>query len=603
MPFGAQITAQGVRFRLWAPGCEQVGLCIENGRGEPVLPMAACGDGWFGLTVPRAGAGTRYRFAIDDGLRVPDPASRFNPNDVHGASEVIDPAAFPWQDDAWRGRPWETAVVYELHVGAFSSEGTFDGVRKHLDHLVDLGVTAIELMPVADFPGSRNWGYDGVLPFAPDSSYGRPEDLKALIQAAHARGLMVLLDVVYNHFGPEGNYLHIYAKEFFTERRHTPWGAAINFDGPGSESVRAFFIHNALYWLEEYHFDGLRLDAASEISDDSARHVLTELAERVSAGIGSERAVHLILENDANQARHLGPGRYVAQWDDDIHHALHVLCTGEVDGYYADYAHEPIRHLGRCLTEGFAYQGEASSYRDHAPRGEPSGRQSPQAFVSFLQCHDQVGNRAFGERITDIAPLPAVRAAAALYLLAPAIPMLFMGEEFAAPSPFLYFCDFGDELRDAVTRGRRREFGRFARFADPTTQTAIPDPNLERTFLLSKLDWGALDEAARTAWLTYYRTLLTLRRDVIIPRLPGMRGGKATFEVLAPGALRVTWRLGDGATLLLLANFSSATVITAAPGGESVFATSAGAARGLLEPWAVVWTLAQSEKDSDEKFP
>lgn len=599
MPFGAQITAQGVCFRLWAPGCEQVGLCISDEQHEPALPMAACGDGWFELIVSHAGAGTRYRFEVNDGLRVPDPASRFNPDDVHGASEVIDPAAFDWQDATWRGRPWEEAVVYELHVGAFSPEDSFEGVMKRLDYLVELGVTAIELMPVADFPGARNWGYDGVLPFAPDSRYGRPEDLKALVQAAHAKGLMVLLDVVYNHFGPEGNYLYVYAKNFFTERHHTPWGAAINFDGPGNREVREFFIHNALYWLQEYRFDGLRLDAVHAIVDDSEQHILTELAERVHASIGSERHVHLVLENDANEVCHLGPGLYAAQWNDDIHHALHVLCTGETDGYYADYADEPIRHLGRCLAEGFAYQGEASAYREHVARGEMSAHLPPQAFVSFLQCHDQVGNRAYGERITHIAPKPAVRAAVAVYLLAPSIPMLFMGEEFAATSPFQFFCDFGDDLREAVTQGRRREFGKFARFADSAAQAAIPDPNRVETFLGSRLDWGSLNDGVRADWLAYYRELLKLRRDVIMPRLRGMSGRAAQFEVLAPGGLRVQWRLGDGSTLRLLANCSNDPLNTTAPAGDRVFATpvEAGAGEGTLAlgPWSVVWTLDDRE--------
>ncbi len=592
MPFGAQISPEGVRFRLWAPDCHQVGLCIETELPPSPLPMIACGDGWFGLTVPGTGAGTRYRFEVKDGLRVPDPASRFNPDDVHGASEVIDPAAFDWRDGGWRGQKWETAVVYELHVGAFSPEGTFAGVEARLDTLVDLGVTVIELMPVADFPGARNWGYDGVLPFAPDSRYGRPEDLKALVQAAHAKGLMVLLDVVYNHFGPEGNYLHVYADRFFTERHHTPWGAAINFDGPECAAVRAFFIDNALYWLDEYHFDGLRLDAVQAIADESPRHILTEIAEQVQADIGSRRHVHMILENDANQAHHLGSGGYVAQWNDDLHHALHVLCTGETDGYYTDYADGPIRHLGRCLAEGFAYQGEASRYRDHAPRGAASAYLPPQAFVSFLQCHDQVGNRALGERITDLASAAAVRAAVAVILLAPAIPMLFMGEEFAAASPFLYFCDFGDDLREAVSEGRRRDFARFAHFAVST----VPDPNSERTFLRSKLDWGSLDDQGHAGWLAYYRHLLTLRREVVVPRLPGMAGHAGRFEVLAPAALRVAWRLGDGSTLRLLANFSADPVIAAAPAGDAVFATSDAAATGSLGPWAVAWTLAAGKE-------
>jgi 1,4-alpha-glucan branching enzyme/maltooligosyltrehalose trehalohydrolase len=596
MPFGAQLTPEGVRFRVWAPGCDAVGLCIEDAQYAPALPMTACGDGWFERVVAEARAGTRYRFEMNGGLRVPDPASRFNPDDVHGASEVIDPAAFDWQDVNWRGRCWEEAVVYELHVGTFSAAGTFDGVTERLDYLVGLGVTAIELMPVADFPGARSWGYDGVLPFAPDNRYGRPEELKQLVQMAHAKGLMVLLDVVYNHFGPEGNYLHVYARPFFSERHHTPWGAAINFDGPGSRTVREFFIHNALYWLEEYRFDGLRLDAVHAILDDSEPHILTELAERVHASVDPERRVHLVLENDANEARYLGHGHYAAQWNDDIHHALHVLCSGETDGYYADYADAPLRHLGRCLAEGFAYQGEASAYRNRIARGEPSAQLAPQAFVSFLQCHDQVGNRAFGERITDIAPASAVRAAAAVYLLAPGIPMLFMGEEFAAATPFRFFCDFGDDLREAVTQGRRREFATFTRFADPAAQAAIPDPNRVETFLASRLDWGSLDEGAHADWLAYYRQLLQLRREVIVPRLPGTGGHAAAFEVSAAGGLRVEWRLGDGSTLRLLANVSGDPISATAPSGTQVFATpAANAGPGRLAPWSVVWTLDAGE--------
>jgi len=595
MPFGTQMTAEGVRFRLWAPGCAQVALCLESEQREP---MQARGDGWFELTAPDAACGTRYRFEVNDGLRVPDPAARYNPDDVHGASEVIDPNAFPWQDGAWRGRPWEEAVVYELHVGAFSPEGTFAGAMQRLDYLVDLGVSAIELMPVADFPGARNWGYDGVLPFAPDSRYGRPEDLKALIQAAHAKGLMVLLDVVYNHFGPEGNYLYVYAKQFFTERHHTPWGAAINFDGEDSRTVRDFFIHNALFWLQEYHFDGLRLDAVHAIIDDSEPHILTELAQRVHAWAGSAapgRQVHLILENDANQARFLGSAQYAAQWNDDIHHALHVLASGEIEGYYADYADQALHHLGRCLTEGFAYQGAASAYREGAMRGEPSADLAPQAFVSFLQCHDQVGNRAFGERITAIAPPEAVRAAAAIYLLAPSIPMLFMGEEFGAATPFQFFCDFGDELRDAVTQGRRREFGKFARFADASTLATIPDPNLEQTFCNSKLDWDSIQHEQHSAWLAFYRALLQLRQDRITPHLRGMRGHASTFDVFAPTGLRVTWRLGDGARLRLLANFSAEAIQADALPGVLVFATTGAQHEGLLGPWSVQWTIEMHE--------
>jgi 1,4-alpha-glucan branching enzyme/maltooligosyltrehalose trehalohydrolase len=314
----------------------------------------------------------------------------------------------------------------------------------------------------------------------------------------------------------------------------------------------------------------------------------------VHAAIGPERQVHLVLENDANEARYLGAGRYAAQWNDDIHHALHVLATGEADGYYADYADAPARHLGRCLAEGFAYQGELSAYRDRTARGEPSAQLPPQAFVSFLQNHDQIGNRAFGERIGQLAPAPAVRAAAAVYLLAPAIPMLFMGEEFAAATPFLFFCDFGGELREAVTEGRRREFRKFARFADEATQAAIPDPNQAETFAHSTLDWASLGDPERSDWLVYYRELLRLRRQMIVPRLRGMAGHAGTFETFATAGLRVNWRLGDGSTLRLLANLSGEAASAAEPPGETLFTLATAVGKGELAPWSVLWTLEAS---------
>ena len=593
MPFGTEITSDGVRFRLWAPDLPAVTLCIGAADDEARHAMAAAGDGWFEAQVPGTGAGTRYRFDVADGLLVPDPASRFNPDDVHAASEVVDPAAFDWQDADWRGRPWEDAVVYELHVGSFSPEGTFAGVEARLDYLVELGVTAIELMPVADFPGERGWGYDGVLPFAPESRYGRPEDLKSLVQAAHARGLMVLLDVVYNHFGPEGNYLHVYAQPFFSQRHHTLWGAAINFDGAGSRTVREFFIHNALYWLTEYRFDGLRLDAVHAIADDSTPHILDELAQRVHEAFHDVRPVHLVLENDANQARYLGPGRYAAQWNDDIHHALHVLATGETDGYYGDYADSPITHLGRCLAEGFAYQGDPSTYRNGEARGEPSAHLPPLAFVSFLQNHDQVGNRAFGERITQLSSPEALRAVVAVMLLAPAVPLVFMGEEFGAETPFPFFCDFGDDLRAAVTDGRRREFARFAQFADPAAQATIPDPAELDTCAAAKIDWATLDAPRHAEWLAYYRELLALRRDVLVSRLAGIDGNSARFDVLSPTALAVRWRLGDGAIWHLVANLGETPFTASAPAGTPVFTLGATTENGTLAlaPWSVVWTL------------
>ena len=620
MPFGAELDEAGaVRFRLWAPDAEQIAVEIV-GRElcHALLEMRPQDDGWFALTTHAAGPGSHYRFHIGDPLgcdtrTVPDPAARFQPGDVHGFSEVIDPAAFAWGEQGpgadWRGRPWETAVLYELHIGCFSPEGTFAGAARLLPRLADLGVTAVELMPVAAFPGTRNWGYDGVLPFAPDASYGRPDDLKALVEQAHALGLMVFLDVVYNHFGPEGNYLHLYASQFFTERHQTPWGAGINFDGERSATVREFFVQNALYWLNEYRFDGLRLDAVQAIVDDSDTHFLTQIAAAVSAGPGRERQVHLVLENDANEAHRLARDdagiarRYVAQWNDDFHHAAHVLLTDERDGYYADYADVPARHLGRCIAEGFAYQGESSAFRHGAFRGEPSGELPPTAFVNLLQNHDQAGNRAFGERLHRLTTPAALRAATALLLLAPAPPLLFMGQERAADSPFLFFCDFGADLADAVTQGRRREFARFARFADDAEQQPIPDPNDPATFERSKLDWSALDRPKHRRWFDFHRDLLTLRRAEIIPRLAGISGRDGAYTVVGETGLTARWRLGDGSGLSLFANLGNDELVhpdlavliacESAMPPLHLEPANAGAAlaKGRLPPWTVACYL------------
>lgn len=606
MPFGAQLLDDGrVRFRLWAPAAKRVALCLQNGAGEGFDEMAKQDGGWFEVVSSAARAGSRYRFCIDDNLRVPDPASRFNPDDVHAHSEVIDPHAFDWQDDDWTGRPWHEAVFYELHVGAFSDAGNFRGVEARLAHLADLGITAIELMPVADFPGERNWGYDGVLPFAPDSSYGRPEDLKSLVQAAHRYGLMVFLDVVYNHFGPEGNYLHLYAPDFFTHRHHTPWGDAINFDDINARTVRDFFIHNALYWLEEYHLDGLRLDAVHAIMDDSAPDILVELAEAVRQGPGQSRHIHLVLENDDNIARYLEraedttPRYYNAQWNDDIHHALHLLLTGEHDGYYRDYSDRPLWHLGRCLTQGFAYQGEASAYRHGERRGESSAHLPPLAFVSLLQNHDQIGNRAFGERLAVLSEPKALRMAVDILLLAPSPPLLFMGEEWHSLTPFLFFCDFEPGLAGAVTEGRRKEFARFERFADPAERQRIPDPAACETFDASRLDWEKLLEPGHQVWLHHYQQVLTLRRREIVPRLPATPGAAANFLLFGRNGLQAEWRLGDGTQLSLVANAGSEPepLNQAMQNGRRIFASpgivTTGSCTDSLPPWGVLWFVEQ----------
>ncbi|MDY6908576.1 MAG: malto-oligosyltrehalose trehalohydrolase [Thermodesulfobacteriota bacterium] len=574
MPFGAEaLEGGGVRFRLWAPDARSVELHLEaSPQMKAPLPMTAQGDGWYERVLAEAGPGTRYRFRIDGDLLVPDPASRHQPEGVHGPSEVIDPEAFEWDDAAWTGRPWNEAVFYELHVGTFTPGGTFRSACHRLNHLTELGVTAVELMPVADFPGRRNWGYDGVLPFAPARAYGRPDDLKHLVQEAHRRGLMVFLDVVYNHFGPEGNYLHTYARSaFFTTRYRTPWGAAINFDGPGSRTVRDFFIQNALYWLEEFRFDGLRLDAVHAIRDRSRPDFLEELAQAVRNGPGRHRRIHLVLENDDNAARYLQrdpegrPVHYTAQWNDDIHHACHVLLTGETEGYYADYADEATRHLARCLAEGFAYQGEPSPYRGGRKRGEPSEHLPPEAFVSFLQNHDQVGNRAFGDRLQLLAEDRAIRAALAVVLLAPAPPLLFMGEEFGCRRPFPFFCDFGPELAANVTRGRRKEFERFPAFRDPAARAAIPDPNAEATFASAVLDWAEAETGGGRSRRDWIRRLLALRRDEIVPLLPLLGGRSGSIVGVSKTALAVRWRGDDGTTLALAANLGPDPAAALAP--------------------------------------
>jgi len=601
MPFGAECREDGsVRFRLWAPTAHQVAVSLGEQRRQ--IPLSRIIDGWFELTTREAKAGSQYYFRIDDRQDVPDPASRFQPRDVHGPSEVIDPTAFDWQDEGWHGRGWEEAVIYELHVGAFTPRGTFSSVCERLDYLAELGVTALELMPVSDFPGQRNWGYDGVYPFAPDSIYGRPDDLKHLVQAAHVRGMMVFLDVVYNHFGPEGNYLNSYAPQFFTNRHRTPWGNAINFDGEKSRAVPDFFIHNALYWLTEYHFDGLRLDAVHAIIDDSTPHILTELADAVHNAIEPERHVHLVLENDNNEAHYLRRGEncqpqsHTAQWNDDVHHALHVLITGERDGYYSDYLDRPLAHLGRCLVSGFAYQGEVSLFRNGKPRGEPTTGLPPAAFVSFLQNHDQVGNRAFGERIATIADPRAVRAATAIILLAPSPPLLFMGEEFGSETPFLFFCDFEKGLAQGVTAGRRNEFARFTRFSDPAARAGIPDPNALKTFEASRLDWGNLGLPRHLDWLRFCRRLLKLRCQYIASRLSTGCSINADYEIHTDRGLTTRWEFGDGSKLTLLANLSAESVLGfTAPSAQLIYATdelSTDALKsGTLPAWSVAWFL------------
>jgi maltooligosyltrehalose trehalohydrolase len=608
MPFGATLLPDGsARFRLWAPSSPNVDLELQADAGGRVSrrPMRAVEGGWHELIVGGLAAGEQfksgYKFIVQtrDGtsLAVPDPASRSNPRGVHAASSLIDPHSYAWRFPDWRGRAWPDVVLYELHIGTFTAAGTFAAAASRLPELATLGVTGIQLMPVAAFPGRRNWGYDGVMQFAPAAAYGTPDDLKALIDSAHSLGLMMLLDVVYNHFGPDGNYLHAYCPEFFNDAHRTPWGAAINFDGDNSRTVRDFFLHNALYWIEEYRFDGLRLDAVHALKDSSSPDIVREIATALHEGPGRERQVHLVLENNANQASYLErdpkkmPCVATAQWDDDVHHSLHVLVSGEADGYYADYAARPLERLGRSLAEGFAYQGEYSAFRDRT-RGEPSAHLPPEAFVGFLQNHDMIGNRAFGERIHQIADKRLLPAAYACLMLTPEVPMLFMGEEFAASTPFLFFCDFGPELAQSVTAGRRREFKRFARFADALATARIPDPNAESTFEVCKLRWNERDLRGHREHRELIQELLALRRHHLAPHLPSFTHG-GRYEVEG-GVLRAEWRLRDNRFWRLLVYFGGRDVYATPPAlwfRDTVFSIgvqAAAAPQVRLEPGAVI---------------
>ncbi len=569
LSLGAELIAERrTRFQLWAPAQQAVAVVID---GRTSLPMTRADDGSFAVEAD-CGAGTRYRFRLQDGLTIPDPAARAQDFDVHGWSVVIDPTRYQWRHREWRGRPWHEAVIYELHVGLC---GGFDAVARDLPRLSGLGFTAVELMPIAEFPGGRNWGYDGVLPFAPESSYGSPDALKALIDAAHDNGMMIFLDVVYNHLGPDGNYLPTCAPAMFRADVKTPWGPALDFRLP---QVRRFFIENALYWLMEYRFDGLRFDAVHAITESDW---LYEMAAEVRRTVEPGRHVHLVLENDDNIAQLLARG-FDAQWNDDGHHVLHVLLTGEHEGYYGDYANGPAARLARCLKEGFIYQGESSRHRGGKQRGTPSADLPPTAFVLFLQNHDQIGNRAFGERLTTLANPAALEAAIALQLLCPQVPLVFMGEEHASTTPFLFFTDHNAELAEAVREGRRREFAAFAQFASPQQRAQIPDPNAIDTFARSR----PLPDAAHASERDrLYRTLLALRRIEIVPRLAGTRAFDA--RPLGPAAVMARWRAADG-VLLLACNLDAAAVEIPPVRGRFLFASSdAGqqaAARGCLAP-------------------
>jgi maltooligosyltrehalose trehalohydrolase len=543
---GASPIADGdSEFLLWAPKTHAASVHLISGNDE-LLAMESLPGGYHRAIAKGLEPGTRYFYRLDDGRELPDPASRFQPEGVHGPSQLVDPSAFHWTDHSWKGTPLEGSIFYELHIGTYTREGSFDALIGHLPDLAALGVTTLELMPIAQFPGARNWGYDGAYPFAPQNSYGGPEGLRRLVNSAHHHGLSVALDVVYNHLGPEGNYLGAYGP-YFTDRYRTPWGQAINFDAAGSEEVRRFFIENALYWLEDYHFDALRLDAIDGIFDFGARHFLAELKSAVadlSKRLG--RHLHLIAESDLNDSRVLhGPecGGYGldAQWSDDFHHSLHVLLTKEKMGYYADF--EGVAPLAATLRDGWYYSGQYSKFRQRRHGNSPRGMAASR-FVVCNQNHDQVGNRAAGERLNSLVSFEAMKLAAGVTLLSPFTPLLFMGEEYGEPAPFQYFTSHGDPaLVESVRQGRRREFAAFG------WEESVPDPQDEQTFLRSQLNHSLKSEPPHNTLLTFYQELIRIRKK---HRL----GAPASYTVheLDDGAL-VLLREDSGGQLAMAFNF------------------------------------------------
>lgn len=533
-----QIGARRWHIRLWAPGFNTLDLQVR----DTACRMVRDSGGWFHIEVD-ADEGDPYTFVLPNGQQVPDPAARRQQGDVHGPSLLTSPP----QPEPWKGRPWEDAVIYELHLGTFTAEGTCRAAAAELPRLADLGITVIEIMPVAQFAGDRGWGYDGVLPYAPHPAYGTPGDLAALVGTAHCNGLMVLLDVVYNHFGPEGNYLHAYAPEFFDDARQTPWGAGIDYT---RHPVRRFYIENALYWLEEFGFDGLRFDAIDQIRDPSEPELLVELAREVRSR-WPDRHIHLTTEDNRNVTHLHERGSngeiplHTAEWNDDMHNAAHVLATGETEGYYEAFTDNPLWLLGRSLAEGFAYQGENG-------RGQPSAHLPPVAFVDFLQNHDQTGNRALGERLITLTDPDLLEALTAIHLLSPHIPLLFMGEEYGETRPFCFFAGFEGDLAKAVREGRRQEFTGFSGF----DAADVPDPIARETVEMSRLDPDRRDSPEGQAILARTRALLDIRHREIVPSLAQTGGNVGHLLTAEDGVLAVDWRLGK-ACLQLRANLSN----------------------------------------------
>ncbi|MEQ4976487.1 malto-oligosyltrehalose trehalohydrolase [Enterobacter cloacae] len=583
--WGAEfISGDVVRFRVWAEGQQQLTLRLA----ERDLPMTAVGNGWFQIDVPGVTHGTEYQFVLQDGMAVPDPASRAQKGDVNGPSVVIDPGRYQSINPDWAGRPWEETVIYELHIGTFTPQGTFRAAIDKLPYLAELGITQLEVMPVSQFGGSRGWGYDGVLLYAPHSAYGTPEDFHAFIDAAHGLGLSVVLDIVLNHFGPEGNYLPLLSPAFFDAQRMTPWGNGIAYE---REPVRHYILDAPLFWLTEYRLDGLRFDAIDQIKDTASKHILQQIAETIREAL-PDRHIHLTTE-DSRNVIFLHPRDekgatplFTAEWNDDFHNAAHVFATGETHAYYQDFAFEPEKKFARALAEGFVYQGEVSLQTGHS-RGVECHTQPPTFFVDFIQNHDQTGNRAQGERLITLAGADKTRVLLAALLLSPHIPLLFMGEEYGETNPFLFFTDFHGDLAKAVREGRAKEFtGHSGHDGD------VPDPNDEQTFARSKLDWHNVTTAQGKSWLRFTRSLLVLRHRYLVPLL--RPGGTVEGKIVktAPGMVAVSWSFPTG-TLSLALNIGNKPVDVPALAGETLFSWPEAAE--VLVPNSIVVRFADGD--------
>lgn len=584
--WGAEWLGNGaVRFRVWASGQPTITLRLAG----KDLDMRPCDEGWFELTVENVAPGTEYQYVLADGMTIPDPASRAQKADVNGPSLVIDPTQYRWQHPQWQGRPWEETVVYELHIGTFTPEGTFRSAIRKLPYLAELGITQIEVMPLSQFGGNRGWGYDGVLLYAPHSAYGTPDDFRAFVDTAHGLGLSVVLDIVLNHFGPEGNYLSLLSPDFFDSSRSTPWGAGIAYD---VDAARRYIAQAPLYWLTEFRLDGLRFDAIDQIEDKSEKHILIDIARRIRQQI-TDRPIHLTTEDSRNiidlhpRDEDGSASLFTAEWNDDLHNAVHVLATGETQAYYQDFADAPEKWVARALAEGFAYQGEVSPHSGE-PRGVDSRGQPPAAFVDFIQNHDQVGNRALGERLISLAGPERSQLLLAALLLSPHIPLIFMGEEYGETRPFLFFTDFHGELARAVREGRAKEFAGHSGYDG----VDVPDPNAERTFTLSKLNWQALQSTEGKAWLALTRELLALRQQYIVPLLAQASGQNGRVVDTAPGFLAVRWTFPDGTLSMALNLGEHARPVPDFP-GNTLFARPT--ITNELPPHSIVVRLASGD--------